>query len=72
MSHLILFYKSIQIIIELVHDFIMSHFGNTELLEMLFEKQVERIHREFPQEPSNIVENVARRRAYKEFEEMSS
>ena len=67
-----MFYKSIQIIIELVHYFIMSHFGMTELLEMLFEKQVERIQREFPQEPNNIVENVARRRALKEFEEMSS
>tara|TARA_A100001011_G_scaffold109499_1_gene116064 strand:- start:3998 stop:4150 length:153 start_codon:yes stop_codon:yes gene_type:complete len=50
----------------------MSHFGNTELLEHLFEKQVERIQREFPQEPNNVVQNVAKRRALKEFEDMSS
>tara|TARA_B100001564_G_C20357798_1_gene541898 strand:+ start:237 stop:389 length:153 start_codon:yes stop_codon:yes gene_type:complete len=49
----------------------MSHFGNTELLEHLFEQQVERIQREFPEQPNNIVENVAKRRALKEFEEMS-
>ena len=71
MSHSILFYKSIQIIIELVHYFIMSHLGNTELLEYLFEQQVERIQKQFPETPNNIVENVARRRAFKQFEDLN-
>lgn len=49
----------------------MSHLGNTELLEYLFEIQVERIQKQFPETPTNIVENVARRRAYKQFEDLN-
>ena len=49
----------------------MSHLGNTELLEYLFEIQVERIQKQFPETPNNIVENVARRRAFKQFEDLN-